>query len=1202
MKCPKCGSENRQKAKFCNDCGIKLELICPECKSVCKVSAKFCDHCGTRVSLTGPDLTPLDEKIDKIQRYLPQGLTQKILAQRDRIEGERKNVTVLFCDMAGFTALSDQLDPEEAYSIMDRVMETLIHKVHDYEGTVNKMMGDGLMALFGAPIALEDGPRRAILSALAIHEAMAEFSRGLAAERPEFPPIQMRIGINTGPVVLGTVGNSLRVEFTAVGDTVNLAARMESLAEPGTTYVTEITHQSTAAFFEFEALGEQKIKGKGKPVSIYKVISPGDKTDRFEASLVRGLSAFVGREPELNTLMDRFGAVQEHRGQTVFIHGEAGIGKSRLVHEFRQQTMQSGARWLTGRSTSYGKNITHLPMLDIVKDLMGIRESDPVESILKKIETNVLAISEKLAWIIPFIRFFLALDPGDRQVEEMVPAQRSGRANEALQALISEASQAEPVVLLIEDLHWIDPQSESVIRYLLERMAASKVMILLTYRPGYTPSFGSQAYFTDIPLQRLRIGQSEDLVKSFLGSENIPRPFQEMVIKKAEGNPLFIEELCRSLIEDGTLQQSGNGYELKKPLDKILIPGTIEDVIMARIDRLPEESKEALQVASVIGREFTVRMLERVSGLSQSLKQTLGQLRVIELIYEKTLYPELEYMFGHALTHDVAYQSLIRQRQKELHRKVGEVMETLYADLLPEFYETLAWHFQRAEDWAKRAYYLVMSAKKLKSRYAYQRALQQCESAVDLMENHGASTLEKIEAYELIGDLKSYLLDISGANQAYEQALTLCSAPKTKHRLENKMHRRGEAYRNGAKIVYYQHGVGNLTIVCIFPFVYGLLLQPMIEALCQDFRIITIDQRGLGESDPIPDDFTWTDVIEDARAVIESSCNKPVVVIGNSRTGPVALDMAITHPHLVERLVLIASVLPASVFSDIPALRAKEDWGRWEGEEKARGLRKFCEDMYSEPGTQEIIELVFNRLMNLPSGVVRTQREAPIKEQMHLLPTMTKPVLLLHGDADLILPLTFPNILLEVLPNARLHILKNRGHSLPATATSEIGNLIRDFLRTDEDFLTPTLSREVEFSYDGPPAFTVTYPDGSKEEKPERPEAVWQISTPAGLPVQAVVAPIPEGIELKDVAENAYKPLLEEILRTKSKLNSNEEITLSDGNTAYYSEMHWNTPIGIPMTTMVVSVYKEGKWVYIVAHAWINFHVSMKIIKSLRFK
>jgi class 3 adenylate cyclase/pimeloyl-ACP methyl ester carboxylesterase len=1201
MKCPKCGSENRQKAKFCNDCGIKFELICPECKSVCKLSAKYCDHCGTKVSLTGPDLTPLDEKIDKIQRYLPQGLTQKILAQRDRIEGERKNVTVLFCDMAGFTTLSDQLDPEETYSIMDRVMETLIHKVHDYEGTVNKMMGDGLMALFGAPIALEDGPRRAILSAFAIHEAMAEFSQGLAAERPEFPPIQMRIGINTGPVVVGTVGNSLRVEFTAVGDTVNLASKMESLAEPGTTYVTENTHQSTVAFFIFEALGEQKIKGKRKPVSMYKVISPGDKIDRFEASLVRGLSAFVGREPELNTMMDRFGAVQEHRGQTVFIHGEAGIGKSRLVHEFKQQSMQSGARWLTGRSTSYGKNITHLPMLDIVKDLMSIRESDPVELILKKIETNVLAISEKLDWTIPFIRFFLALDPGDRKVEEMVPAQRSGRANEALQALISETSQAGPVVLLIEDLHWIDEQSESVIRYLLERIASSKVMVILTYRPGYTPSFGSQAYFTDIPLQRLRIVQSENLVKSFLGSENIPQRFQELVIKKAEGNPLFIEELCRSLIEDGTLERSETGYELKKPLDKILIPGTIEDVIMARIDRLPEESKEALQVASVIGREFTVRMLERVSGLSQSLKQSLGQLRAIELIYEKTLYPELEYMFGHALTHDVAYQSLIRQRQKELHRRVGEVMETLYADLLPEFYETLAWHFQRAEDWVKTTYYLVMSAKKLKSRYAYQRALQQCESAVDLMENHGAGAPEKIEAYELAGDLKSYLLDISGANQSYDQALTLYSDLKTKQRLENKLHRRGEAYRNGAKIVYYQHGMGDPTIVYIQPMVYSLLNQPMIEALCQNFRIITIDQRGLGESDPIPDDFTMNDVMEDARAVIESSCEKPVVVIGFSKTGPAALDVAITYPHLVERLVLIASGLPVSTLSRIRTLRG--DWLS-QGEEKALGIRQFCEFFFSEPGTQEMIELMFNRLMTYPFGVLRTQVQEPFKQQMHLLPTMTKPVLLLHGEADLLLPLTLTYSLLEVLPNARLHILKNRGHSLPVTATSEVGNLIRDFLRTDEGALAPTITREVEFSFDGQPAFTVTYPDGSKEEKPEDPAAVWQIRTPSGVSVSASIRPIPEGIELKDVAEKAYKPLLEERLHTKSKLNSNEEITLLDGNTAYYSEMYWNhAPSGgLPITTMVVSVYKEGKWVFIVAHTWINFHVSMKIVKSLRFK
>jgi class 3 adenylate cyclase/pimeloyl-ACP methyl ester carboxylesterase len=1058
MKCPKCGSENRQEAKFCNDCGIKLELICPECKSVCQLTAKYCDHCGTRVSLTGPDLTPLDEKIDKIQRYLPQGLTQKILAQRDRIEGERKNVTVMFCDMAGFTALSDQIDPEETYSIMDRVMEILIHKVHDYEGTVNKMMGDGIMALFGAPIALEAGPRRAILSALAIHEAMAEFSRGLVAEKPGIPPIQMRIGINTGPVVLGTVGNSLRVEFTAVGDTVNLASKMESLAEPGTIYITENTHQSTAPFFKFEALGEQQIKGKGKPVFVYKVIAPGDKTIRFEASLVRGLSTFIGRDPEINTLADRFGAVQEGRGQVVFIHGEAGIGKSRLVHEFKQQTTQSGARWLTGRCISYGKNITFLPVLDIVKDLMGLQESDPIELIFKKIETNVQSISERLTWTIPFIRFFLGLDPGDRKVEEMIPPQRTGRANEAMQALISEASKTWPVVFLIEDLHWIDEQSESVLRYLLERIASSKVMIILTYRPGYVPSFGSQAYITDIPVQRLRTAQSENLVKSVLSSENIPRQLQELVIKKAEGNPLFIEELCRSLIEDGTLQRSGNGYELKKPLDKITIPGTIQDVIMARIDRLPVEAKEALQVASVIGREFTVRMLERVSGLSQSLKQTLGELRAIELIYEKTIYPELEYMFGHALTHDVAYQSLIRKRQKELHLKVGEVMESLYADLLSEFYETLAWHFQKAEEWEKTAYYLLRSAKQLKNRYVYQKALQQCGSVVELLKLHGTSTAEKMEAYELLGDLHGYLLDIGKANKAYEQALTLCSDPKAKQRLDNKLHRREETYRNGAKIVYYQHGIGDPTIVLISPTAYSLILQPLIEALCQDFRFITIDHRGLGESDPIPDDFTINDDREDARAVIESSCDKPVVVIGVSKSGPIALDLAITYPHLVKKLILMAPALPGIVDPDRLVGDQRVGFEKYQqmikmilsqSEEKVLGLKHFHEMSFSETGCQELIELATNIGSIYPFGVLRNQFEEPVKEQRHLLPTLTKPILLLHGDADLVVPLAISQYLSRKLPNARLHILKNRSHMLVITAAEEMASVIREFLRVD---------------------------------------------------------------------------------------------------------------------------------------------------------
>jgi len=327
MQCPNCQFENRDGAKFCIECGNRFEIICPECRATNRVGSKFCDECGSNLSLANehaPKDLSFDEKLAKIQKYLPKGLTEKILSQRDRIEGERKQVTVMFCDMVDFTPLAEMLGIEEAYSIMDQVYEILIHKVHDYEGTVNEMTGDGIMALFGAPVALEDAPQRAIRSSLAIHREMAKFSDQLKQERKDIPPVKMRIGIHTGPVVVGTVGNDLRVEFKAVGDTVNLASRMEGQAQPGTTYVTENTFKLTEGFFRFEGLGRRVIKGKEEPVNVYRAITPSTRRTRFDVSAERGLTPLAGRERELELMLDGLERSKVGRGQAFSITARPG--------------------------------------------------------------------------------------------------------------------------------------------------------------------------------------------------------------------------------------------------------------------------------------------------------------------------------------------------------------------------------------------------------------------------------------------------------------------------------------------------------------------------------------------------------------------------------------------------------------------------------------------------------------------------------------------------------------------------------------------------------------------------------------------------------------------------------------------------------------------------------------------------------------
>ncbi len=422
--------------------------------------------------------------------------------------------------------------------------------------------------------------------------------------------------------------------------------------------------------------------------------------------------------------------------------------------------------------------------------------------------------------------------------------QRRGHIGEALRALIIQASSHQPVVLVVEDLHWIDPHLEEVIRLWLEGIAAVPLLMLLTYRPGYSAPFGDQTY-SRMPLHRLPEAQMEAMVEGVLQSADIPPTVRELITQKAEGNPLFIEELSKALVEEGTLQRVNGGYLLTRPLSEVVLPGTIQGVIMARIDRLPAAAKSALQVAAVIGREFPAHLVERVSATGQEMSQVLDELRAVELIYEKTLYPELVYLFKHALTHDVAYESLLRQQRKTLHRRVGAVIEEVYTERLPEFYEVLTRHYVQGELWPKAIEYLLKAADQARGRFAYPQATRYCIQASEILEQQGGTIAEKVQAFEKLGDLQSLQGSVELANQAYERALEVVDEPTTRQRILNKRHRPGIAVRDGIKIAYYEHGSGDPTLLFMHPIVYGLQsFQPVVELLCQEFRIVTVDPRG----------------------------------------------------------------------------------------------------------------------------------------------------------------------------------------------------------------------------------------------------------------------------------------------------------------------------------------------------------------------
>ena len=706
MKCPKCGTDSPENNKFCLECGQKLTKVCPRCSTENLPGAKFCGECGRNLVLQ-TELSPrefsTDEKLARMKRYLPKDLTEKILAQRDKIEGERKRVSVMFCDMEGFTGLSERLDPEEIYSIMDGVYEILIQKVHEYGGTVNEMTGDGIIALFGAPIALEDAPQRAIRSACEIHREMVRYNDRIKEERGSIQSIKMRIGIHTGPVVVGTLGNDLRVEFKAVGDTVNIASRVEGLAEPGTTYVSEDTFRLTEGMFRFEALGGKEVKGREEGVKVYRVIAPSMRRTRFDISAERGLTPFVGRGRELELLIDGFERVKGGRGQAFSVMAEAGVGKSRLLYEFRKVVANEDVTFLEGKCLSYSRGVAYHPVIDILKASFEIQGGDEDSVIREKVQNGLKALGIEEASTLPYLLELLSVRDSGIDSIPMSPEESKARILDSLKRIVLKRSEIRPLIMAIEDLHWIDNSSEESLKELLDDISGSRVLMIFTYRPEFVHTWGGRSYHCQVNLNRFSNRESLIMVSNLLGVEELDNNLEDFILERTEGVPFFIEEFIKSLRDLKVIEKKGNKYSAAKDLEDVSIPSTIQDVIMARVDSLPEAVKRMLQTGSVIGREFGYELIKEVTGLAeQELLSHLSILKDSELLYERGIYPQSIYIFKHALTLDAVYQSLLKSTRKRYHQEVAQVLEEGFSGVAETQPELLGHHYTEAGN-AERA-------------------------------------------------------------------------------------------------------------------------------------------------------------------------------------------------------------------------------------------------------------------------------------------------------------------------------------------------------------------------------------------------------------------------------------------------------------------------------------------------------------------
>ncbi|HUE39623.1 MAG TPA: AAA family ATPase, partial [Candidatus Binatia bacterium] len=663
-RCLSCGTELIAGAKFCHGCGAPAEQTCPSCGQPIQLAFRFCPTCGFALApgAAPPDppppspaaVEPSEERLDRLTRHIPQDLAQKIRGIQGTIAGERKLVTVLFCDLVGSTAIAERMDPEEYRDLLDQYLELAFQQIYRFEGIVNQLAGDGMMALFGAPVAHEDAPYRAVRAASEIQRALSEFNGRVRARRGI--ELKARIGIHTGPVVVGTVGNDLKMDYTAIGDTTNLTARLQALAAPGTILASEATVRLVHGFFELRAVGPFQVRGKAEPVTAYEVLGRSQITTSLGVAEARGLTPLVGRQQEVQQLADCFARVRGGSPQVVTIVGDAGSGKSRLLFEFKQSLAAEAAAFFEGRCSALKQKVPYAPFAVMLRQYFGITAADPAARAAEKIADAVREFDPRLDEMYPFLVRLLAVGPAPAT---NLPADEiKGETFHALARLVDRVSERTPVVLIIEDLHWIDDSSRELLELAVSQLSHARVMMVFTHRPDFRAVWRSRVALTQLSLRPLSDEHTRAIVRAIAGAA-LPATLEERILTKAEGSPFFAEEITRALLEEGYVTVENRQATLNRPIEEVLIPGTVREVIAARLDRLGGPGKRVVQVASVLGRQFHRDQLARLlanDGLD--VPAVLASLESRGILHRKNLLSHDEYRFGESLTQEVAYDGL----------------------------------------------------------------------------------------------------------------------------------------------------------------------------------------------------------------------------------------------------------------------------------------------------------------------------------------------------------------------------------------------------------------------------------------------------------------------------------------------------------------------------------------------------------------
>ena len=967
---------------------------------------------------------------------------------------ERRHLTVMFVDLVGSTALSAKLDPEDMQGILTTYQNTVIDGLGRFAGHVGRFMGDGILAYFGWPRTHEDEAERAVRAGLVVVEAVSRLENPLGGH------LSARVGIASGLVVVGNlIAHGTAQEEEVIGETPNLAARLQQLAPPGTVVISAGTRRLLGGVFALADMGKQPVKGIDNPVHLYQVLGEETAGSRFDARYRNDYGALVGRGRELEVLLDRWQVARGGDGQVVLLCGEPGIGKSRLVVTLRERLRPTECLGITYSCSPYHVNSALWPVIAQMEQEAGFTRLDhPGEKLgrLRCLLRRAGTLPDGTLALFGELLGLRATD--DPAIPDLTPRQRKARIFATLLIQMEALARREPLLIILEDAQWLDPTSRELLDRAIGHVRNLPAMIVVTSRPEFMVPRPAPSHLTLLGLGRLNHAEACTLVEQIAEGRPLPPEVLSTILARTEGMPLFIEDLTRMVLEsDLMVVMPDGGLELTGPLPPLAIPTTLQDSLMARLDRLAP-IREIAQNAACIGREFDHDLILAVSGLSrEQLGDALDQLIRAELLFRHGTPPDAAYSFKHALVRDAAYASLLKSRRQQMHARIAQAIERIRPETASRRPEIVAHHWIEGGAPLKGAHYLLAAGRLAKARHAILEAGSHLEACLAATNRTGpdpksARHATRRECLILLGDLSSLADDLDRANDRYRMATEIAATEAERNQAYNRCHRLHYAHRKEARIAFYEHGSGQTTIVFVNPLIYGLAtFQPLVENLCEEFRIITVDCRGAGRSDPIARPYPLCEHTEDLQTVIETADAIPFIGVGISRGSNQLIRLAHSCPGMMARLMIVGMPLvgPSTdstlMFNGEYSTLRREAYLAGDTEALIELQARF---IFTEPNADEIRQMFSDYCRRLPKETVLSFYDPdPDTDVSSLLGSIRIPTLVAHGGEDRLVPLKASEAIAARIPSSRLHVFRDKGHLPLFSATDEFCAVLRGFAR-----------------------------------------------------------------------------------------------------------------------------------------------------------